>query len=159
MSDNNMNENQGGFSVNASYPFVNEIISTDSSVNITNPEEGSGLPVDLSLNFELHESLTDVLEYVTIVDAEGDGTGTTEDPTRYLKLKSTSNSPIPPGVLCVRDNKMQVLQQPEAPAVLVVNEEGNLEWLEVPVCENGDDYALGTYNGCWYWYHIGTCAN
>ncbi len=164
---NNTTEKKDGFVVEAEYPFVNEIVSLDESVTITSPEDAS-LPVDLSLNLELHDSLKGVLEYASEAPEN----------KKYLKLKSetpsddgpesdgpdipdeSDESELKPGVLYVLDGKMRTLPYPKVPAVLVVNEEGELEWLEVPAsCPKGDDYSLGTYDGYWYWYHIEECDN
>lgn len=157
---NNTNENQAGFTVEAVYPFVNKITSLDDSVTITEPKKSAALPADLSINLKIDESLDEVLEYALAVEDPENP----ETLAKYLKLKKTKTESgeeqdPEPGVLCVHDGKMQILAYPEVPAVLVVNKEGKPEWLEVPVYPNGDDYALGTCNGDWYWYHIEGCSN
>ncbi len=154
---NNTTENQDGFSAEAVYPFYNKIDSKDKSVTVTDPAEGSGGPVDLSINLVLDDSLTEVLEYGnTFVEIEHEGETTVTEAT-CLKLKFTPEAELGPGILCVLNETMKVLPYPEVPAVLVVNKSGELEWLEVPVCEKGDDFTLGIYNGDWYWYHVEAC--
>lgn len=159
MSNENSNQNEAGFSIETQYPFVNEIVSKDKSVNIAHNGLASS-PIDLGVELIVDESLENIFDVVidqeSVISDDGNGTEISKPVNKiYLRLKED----IEPGIVYIDNNTMNILPSSEVPAVLVVNEDGEWEWLEVPLCERGDDYVLGTYDGYWHWYHVEECNN
>lgn len=130
-----------GNTVNADYSLINDVQSTDDSVNVELPVD-AGSPVNLRISLNADPSVASVFEF------------NIEDSGIYV-LSTVGNAK---GLLWISSSGiLSVLPSPEqGKAVLVTAANGNVEWFAAP---GTGDFVLGIKNGQWHWYPVADCQN
>jgi len=124
-------------SVNAQYPFKNEVKSSDGSVKVSS----DGSSADLAVKISGGATVSALLKF----------TLKPEEYTHYLECASSGS-----GLVTVNNSSLGVLPPPESPAILIWTG-SQLQWMQVPA--NADGAVLGVSGGSFTWFGISDCAN
>ena len=137
-----------GFSVQGSYPFINEIRSEDTTIAVSN---GDSSPVNIQVTIRTNASTGSVLEFIR--PRQENEQGQTEEIPGVHELALNQNAD---GILVAGGGVLSTVAFPETTAVLVADGPDSCHWETAP---DDKDVVLGIQDGRWHWYEIATCEN